>query len=193
LRELKLYFTRQWKASVASGQRSFLLRIVALIIVFALTVYIFTIRDQIQDFEVYGYPGIFLISLIANSTIILPVPGVVFTSAMGAIFNPFWVALAAGTGAALGELSGYLAGYGGQAVIKDTERYRRLTYWMQKYGDITIFVLALVPNPAFDLAGIIAGALKLNAFRFLFWCWLGKLLKMLIFSYFGFQVLTWLQ
>ena len=37
---------------------------------------------------------------------------------MGAIFNPIGVAVAAGLGAAIGELSGYLAGFSGQGVVE---------------------------------------------------------------------------
>lgn len=150
-------------------------------------------RDRVRELGALGYPGIFLISAISNASVIIPVPGIVITSAMGAVFNPFWVAIAAGSGAALGEMSGYLAGFGGQVVIKETERYQRLTEWMKKYGDWTILVLAFIPNPAFDLAGIIAGALKLPIYRFLFWCWLGKVLKMLLFAYFGAGILNWLR
>ena len=43
----------------------------------------------------------------------MPIPGVIFTSAMGAVFNPFWVAIATGCGAVLGELTGYLAVFSG--------------------------------------------------------------------------------
>jgi membrane protein DedA with SNARE-associated domain len=156
------------------------------------SIYLFTMRDQIQNLEVYGYPGVFLISLLANATVIVPLPGVIITSAMGAVFNPFWVAIAAGVGAALGELSGYLAGYTGQIIIQKVSKYEKLVHWMEKYGGIAIFLLAFIPNPAFDMAGITAGGLKLPVSRFLFWCVLGKILKMLLFAYSGATILEML-
>ncbi len=174
---------------MTNSRRQAVLRIVLVVLMIALSVALFIYRDKVASLGAYGYPGIFLISALANASIILPVPGVVITSAMGAVFNPFWVALAAGSGAALGELSGYLAGYGGQTVIKDSERYRKLTNWMRKYGDPTILVLSAIPNPAFDLAGITAGALKMPVYRFLLWCWLGKVIKMAFFAYFGAGIL----
>src|SRR5512146_2579725 len=136
------------------GWRLTLLRISALVFVVGISVVLYIYRDKVHQLEALGYPGIFLVSLFSSATIILPVPGVLFTSIMGAVFNPFWVAIAAGTGAALGELSGYLAGFSGQAVIENTSRYETLTRWMRKYGDLTILVLAVIPNPAFDLAGL---------------------------------------
>lgn len=171
------------------SRRQTVIRIALVILVTALSVLLFVYRDRVADLGAYGYPGIFFISLFANASIILPVPGVVITSAMGAVFNPFWVALAAGSGAALGELSGYLAGYGGQTVIKDSPRYQQLTGWMRKYGDWTILALSVIPNPAFDLAGITAGALKLPVYRFLLFCWIGKVIKMALFAYFGAGIL----
>jgi membrane protein YqaA with SNARE-associated domain len=135
--------------------------------------------------QAYGYPGIFLFSILANATILIPIPGVIFTSAMGAVFNPLWVAVAAGAGAALGELSGYLAGFSGQAVVENAKRYEQVVKWMDKYGDITILVLAFIPNPLFDLAGMTAGILKMPVWKFLIYCVIGKILKMMMFAYAG--------
>lgn len=168
-----------------NGWKLNLLRIFVLLAVLGLTVFLYLNGQFVRQFEALGYPGIFLISLFSNATLILPVPGVLFTSAMGAIFNPIWVALAAGTGAAIGEISGYLMGFSGQAVIENRTWYDRITGWMKKYGDVIIFLLAVIPNPLFDIAGMVAGALKLPLWRFLLWSWLGKCIKMLAFAYGG--------
>ncbi|KUK46030.1 MAG: putative membrane protein [Anaerolinea thermophila] len=162
-----------------------IIRVIVLLAVIALTVFLVIIRDEIQALKGYGYPGIFLFSILANATIFVPVPGVMFTSAMGAVFNPLFVSIAAGAGAALGELSGYLAGFSGQAVVEGSERYQRVVRWMEKYGDIIILLLAFIPNPLFDLAGIIAGILKMPIWKFLIYCVIGKILKMMMFAYAG--------
>jgi len=172
-----------------SGWKLNLVRGLAFIAVIAVTVVLYLNRSQVMKLQALGYPGIFLVSLLSNATLILPVPGVLFTSAMGAIFNPFWVALAAGSGATIGEVSGYLVGFSGQGVIENREWYDRISGWMVKYGDLTIFLLALIPNPLFDIAGMIAGALKMPLWRFLFWVWLGKCLKMLAFALGGASVM----
>ena len=162
-----------------------IIRAFILLGVLVLTVVLVLNRGRIQELQAYGYPGIFLFSILANATILIPVPGVIFTSAMGAVFNPLFVSIAAGSGAALGELSGYLAGFSGQAVVEDTERYRRVVRWMEKYGDLTILFLAFIPNPLFDLAGILAGVLKMPVWTFLAYCLIGKVLKMMMFAYAG--------
>lgn len=172
-----------------TGWRLNVVRVIAFLAVIALTVFLFINRDRVQELEALGYPGIFLLSVLSNATLILPVPGVLFTSAMGAVFNPFWVALASSTGATIGELSGYLAGFSGQGVIENRAWYTRVTGWMKKYGGITVLVLAFVPNPFFDIAGMVAGALRMPLWKYLIYSWIGKTGKMLIFAYGGSQIL----
>lgn len=168
------------------------LRLLLLLAVIAISYYVFTIRDQAQRLAAYGYPGIFLISILANATIIIPAPGIAIVFAMGSVFNPAIVGLVAGAGAALGELSGYAAGVSGQGVVENTRLYNRIFPLMQKYGASTTFVLAAIPNPFFDLAGMAAGALKMPLRTFLLWCVLGKAAKMLVFAYTGAYSIDWL-
>jgi uncharacterized membrane protein YdjX (TVP38/TMEM64 family) len=183
-----------------SGWRLALVRLLALLIVIAISIYIFSIRDQAKELAKYGYPGIFLLSILANATVLLPAPGILFVFAMGAVFNPFWVAIASGVGAAIGELSGYLAGFSGQAIVERTNYYDRIKGWMEKHNrmsNLAIMGLAFIPNPFFDLAGIASGALRIPISRFLFFCVVGKILKMLVFAYAGAnwlnQISNWLM
>ncbi len=171
-----------------SGFRSRLPRLLALGAVILLSVAIYAYRGRVEELAGYGYVGIFLLSLLANATIILPAPGVMVAFAMGGVFPAWGIALAAGAGAALGELSGYLAGYGGQAIIEDLRHYEQITAWMRRKRSLAyglIFVMALIPNPLFDLAGIAAGTLKIPILPFLLWTFAGKTAKMLLFAYAG--------
>jgi membrane protein DedA with SNARE-associated domain len=172
--------------------KSNLLRALALLAVVGLSVAVFSIRDRVEEFAAFGYPGVFLIALLANATVLLPAPGVAVVFAMGGIFNPIFVGLAAGTGGALGELSGYLAGYSGQAVVERTDIYIRIEPWVRKYGGWAILVLSAIPNPFFDIAGVAAGISKMPMRRFLFFCWIGQLIKMTLFALAGAYSLTWI-
>ena len=175
-----------------SGIGVVFLRILALVMVVGITVYIYSIRDHVNEFAAYGYPGIFLVMLLANATVIIPAPGVAVVFAMGSIFNPLGVALAAGTGGAIGELTGYLAGFSGQAIVENTQTYNRISPWVQKYGVWAILVLSAIPNPFFDLAGIAAGVAKIPVWKFLLFCWIGQLIKMAMFAYAGAYSIDWL-
>ncbi len=171
--------------------RTTALRVLALMVVIAITVAAYLLRDELKNFEVLGYPGIFLISLISNATIMLPAPGFIVTLIGGSIFNPFLVAVAAAAGAVLGELTGYLAGYSGRGVFQRAPSYDRLEGLMQEYGGWTVLVLAALPNPIFDIAGAAAGALRMPVLAFLIWGFAGKLIKMLAIAYAGALGLDW--
>ncbi len=181
------------KAPQRSSLVTNLLRLLALVVVIAITVYIYDIRDHIKDFQGYGYPGIFVISFLASATVFVPAPGVAVVFAMGSIFNPRLVAFWAGTGAALGELSGFLAGFSGQAVVERTPMFARVHAWVLKYGGWAILIFAAIPNPFFDIAGVAAGVTKMPLWRFLLFCWIGKVVKMLVFAFAGAYSITWLS
>jgi len=118
----------------------------------------------LDDWKEFGYPGVFLICLIANASIILPVPGLLIVFGLGAVLNPWLVGLAGGLGAALGAITGYVAGYSGQPVARRINRYDKLVRITRRWGGPAIFVFSLVPFLPFDIVGITAGLL-----RFRFW------------------------
>ena len=133
-------------------------RVLALFAVVGITLFFYSMRDRVEEFQEWGYPGVFLIALLANATVLLPAPGVAVIYAMGALFsNPFGVGLAAGLGGTIGELSGYLAGFSGQAIVERMDVYNRVKPWVDRYGGWAILVLSAIPNPFFDIEGIAAG------------------------------------
>ncbi len=149
-------------------------------------------REQLIEFQHFAYPGAFLIMLFSNATIILPVPGLLFIFGLGSSLNPFLVGLVAGAGGALGEMTGYLAGYGSSALIDNFKLYKRIEGWMRRHGLLTIAVLAAVPNPAFDTAGLAAGALRMRWWHFLSAAWFGKTIQAVLIAYAGRLSLEWI-
>jgi len=151
----------------------------AVLLAIGITVGVLLLRDRISPEQLrdYGYPGLFLISLIGNATVILPMPSFAVAFAMGGVLNPVAVGIVSGLGATLGEMTGYLAGVGGRAVIEKQPLYLRLERWMRKGGPLVIFLLAAIPNPAFDVGGMMAGALRMPAWQFFLAGWAGKSLR----------------
>jgi len=171
--------------------KKIILRIGLFLIILIVTGLLLINRNNVQKFARYGYPGIFLVSLFSNATLIMPIPGIAFTSAMGAVFDPFWVAIAAGMGAALGEITGYLAGFSGQVIVSNQEWYDQVVNWMARYGFLSILIMAIIPNPVFDLAGMAAGMMRMPLLKFLTWCLIGKIIKMLLFAYSGASIFNY--
>jgi len=166
-------------------------RVLALLFVVALSLAIVSFSAEIEKLKQLRYLGAFAIMLLGNATIILPTPGLTVVFALGSAFNPLLVGLAGGAGAAVGELTGYLAGFSGRAVIENRQLYRRLEAWMKRRGLIALFILAVIPSPFFDLAGVIAGALRFIWWRFLLVAWAGKTVQGIMVAYAGSLSANW--
>ena len=151
----------------------------------AVTAGVFLFRDHFHVWDGYGYLGIFLLSLIGNASVVLPMPAFLTALAGGSVLNPVVVGVVAAAGATIGELSGYLAGVSGQGVVGNIRGAERVERWMHRYGLTTLFVLAAVPNPLFDVAGIAAGASRMPMRHFLPVTWAGKVVKFLAIAYIG--------
>jgi len=168
------------------------LRLGAILIAVVITGVILLLSNRIQELQALGYAGAFLIMLIGNATVIFPVPGLIFVVAMGSTLNPWLVGLCAGPGAALGEMTGYLAGYGGAAPLEQTALYRRFDRWMDRYGPLVVFILAVIPNPVFDMAGLLAGASHMPWWQFLLAATLGKTIQAMLLAWAGALSWDWL-
>ena len=169
--------------------RNRLLPILGLVLIIGIVVGVFlfyrSYPERLEALEGYGYLGVFLISVILNATIVLPAGNFLVLATMGAVLpSATLVGLAGGIGAAIGELTGYAAGYSGQAIVTRQRVYTRLKEWVAKWGMLTIFVLSVAPL-VFDLAGIAAGALRLPIWKFFIACWLGRTILYLVIAWGG--------
>jgi len=152
-------------------------RVIAILLAVGISALVLVFREELAGLAAYGYPGIFLITLLSSATVALPVPGLALVFAAGAGFNPLLIGLAAGAGAGLGEITGYLVGYGGRGTVENRPNYGRIRRWMERYGAWVIFAMAAVPNPVFDIAGITAGIMRIPVWIFLLAASAGNVVK----------------
>lgn len=145
-----------------------------------------------ERFQELGYMGVFLLALIGSSTVILPIPHLAFTFTMGALFNPWVIGLSAGIGDAFGELTGYMAGFALEDIADKYELYKKMESWMRANGDLTIFLLSVIPMPFFDLAAMAGGLLGYPLWRFMLATWCGKTIKAIVAAWGGYYGLTWM-
>jgi len=161
---------------------SLLISVVVLITAFAFAFFYFQV--EVSRLKDYGYIGVFAINLIGAASMILPMPAAVSTVGGGAILNSYLgiptfilVGVVAGLAEALGEFTGYAAGYGGRIIIQERPEYQWLRRWMERHGVITMFVMSVLPNPFFDIGGAAAGAVRMPLGRFFLAVLAGKILK----------------
>ena len=152
-----------------------LIPLLILFLVIAIMVCLFLYRDKVAQLGNYGYLSAFLISLVANATIVLPFPGIVIIFALGATFNQVLVGLAGGIGGTIGEMTCYMLGYSGRGVVENRRFYDKAVQWLKKWGVLAVFIFALTPLP-FDVLGIAAGLLRFPFWKFFVACWCGKTL-----------------
>lgn len=153
-------------------------RVLVFLIVVGITVVIALERDRIEQMPVYGYPAVFIVSLLGNASVIVPAPSFAIAFVAGSAMNPIGVGIVAGLGAALGEMTGYLAGLSGKGVVENRRGYGWVERAMKKSGALIIFLLGAVPNFLFDIGGIIAGTVRMPIWQFLLAAWLGKSLRL---------------
>ena len=158
------------------------LALLGAICISALAIFLFS---RVGELRHLGYAGIFIISLISSATVFVPLPGFAVVFAMGAFLNPVLVGVAAGIGSGLGEITGYLAGYAGHDAMMRTSVFRQHKGGIEKYGPLAIFALAFVPNPAFDVAGMAAGAIRMPLWKFVIATIAGKTLRFVLLAYAG--------
>jgi membrane protein YqaA with SNARE-associated domain len=135
--------------------------------------------EWVLRFGNWGYAGAFVISLVASASLILPLPGLALVIALGVALNPLLLGIVTGVASALGELMGYALGSSGRFLLSgDQQRhYDRLESWTKQYGALAIFTVAVLPLPIFDVAGIVAGAIRMPIWSFLIATALGKSIK----------------
>ena len=169
------------------------LGIIAVSVVFVVWMFVGGLSDS-DWWKTLGYPGVFLLSLLASGGMVFPIPSLAATcGAAGLDLNLIVVGILAGLGETLGELVGYSIGFGGQSVVQRRNIYKRAKAWMVKWGVGVLLILSIIPNPIFDFVGIAAGALRYPIKRFLIIVWVGKTLKGLIIAHACFWIVEWIR
>src|SRR5581483_3622552 len=114
-------------------------------------------------------------------------PVFVFVVAGGVVHPPLLVALTSSLGSSLGEMVGFLVGATGRELFIKKHKfwYNVVKDLFQMYAFIVIFIFALIPNPVFDVVGIIAGALSYSPWKFFLALFAGRLLRDIILAFVG--------
>ncbi len=148
----------------------------ALVVSIAVVVLLIRYASFVEALGDWGYFGVFLLQLINSATVVLfPVPGHAVIFAVSGTLNPLLIGVFGAAGAALGEITAYMAGRGGSSIVDESRWYKRLETMGERWRGWAIFVFAATPLP-FDIAGVWAGAIRYPLRRFLLVVAAGKLI-----------------
>jgi len=164
-----------------------------------------------EDFETFGYAGIFLANFFGTATGFVPVPGLT-AAGQGLIvagsdtLNPVGVVIAGASGMTLAESTAYLTGAVVRGVSEEHKMplggrigdwlrraARSIDWLMAHYGFATLLLLSAVPNPLFEFAGITAGAVRMHFWRFLLAVGIGKTVRVILLVIIGQALLDFFE
>lgn len=158
----------------------------ALSIAAMLAVSVWLLRFDFAALGGYGYLGVFGLMLVGNATVFVPAPAFVVAFSAGQTLNPWLVGLVSGLGAGLGETTGYFVGVQGRKAADDQGRLARILAFMRRWGALAVFLLAALPNPLMDVAGIAAGLLRMPFWKYLLACCAGKTIRFTLLALTGY-------
>jgi membrane protein DedA with SNARE-associated domain len=156
-----------------------------------------------DDLETLGLPGIFLANFLGTATVFVPVPGLTAAGQTLIVVGSetLWVPgviIAGSAGMTLAESTAYVAGVVGRNAAEERDvrlkgrfgrAMSRIAGWidwlMARYGFVTLLVLSAIPNPFFEFAGITAGAVRMNFWKFLVAVGIGKTTRVILLVIIG--------
>ena len=151
------------------------------------------VQEFFQGLEGSVFIGSFLLAFFTNFTVAVPIPyNPIILQMMETTSMPWLVAITTAAGATLGETSGFLAGRAGKGTFEGT----KFANWMAKQlahpvrAFVVLFLVSAPPFPAFDVAGVVSGALGVPVKIFYPAVFLGRLTRFLLFAAFTTWVTT---
>ncbi len=162
-----------------------------------------------ETMEDLGYLGIFISNFLPHVSVFLPLPGLTAVGHALVIWgaeelNPVIVVAIATVANTIAEWTSYLAGATGKTAAEERpvsvpgvagrwlSRSWKLAEWfMARAGFMTLLVLSAVPNPVFEVTGIIAGATRMNFLKFNLALLIGHFIRVMLLVLVGHEVIEW--
>ena len=124
-----------------------------------------------EPFLKFGYPGVFIMSTIGGSSLLL-IP-------LASHFNIYLLAFAGASGMAINDSIAWIIGNSGKMIVKRPAKLKRIEHSIEKYGMIAIFFWSLIPFP-YDIIGLVAGYAGLPYIRYVIPTFLGKFIRFIL-------------
>jgi membrane protein YqaA with SNARE-associated domain len=108
-----------------------------------------------------GLGSVFIVSLVSHLTVVARDMFVPIYLHLASIYHPLLLGSAAGSGAALGELTTYLLGWGVAESLEDSsDEESRLARWIRRYGLWAVLLVSATPLPDTPIV-LLAGSSRL--------------------------------
>jgi membrane protein YqaA with SNARE-associated domain len=172
----------------ARHRRHIVFAIAGIVFLLAFNIAVFFAPIDYGAFTSFAYLGAFIVTLLANALIIIPIPYVPIVAHIGATAEFPWLVVALGAlGSVLGESVAFLAGRAELGLISEQPIYRRLHRVAQRplLAGVLIFAWAIPPNPLFDVGGLAAGAVGVSYRVFFVAVFAARLIRLAVIVWLG--------
>ncbi len=150
---------------------------------------LFAFKDFFKDASHWGLLGIFVVNLISSASFFLSGPAFLTVIAGGSLYSPVIVALVSALGATIGDFVGYAFGYSGRNLAYNRLQkrliFRALENFFRANAEWILFLIAFIPNPFFDLVGLLAGIFGYSIKRFFLIVAIARFFRYLLLAILG--------
>lgn len=133
----------------------------------------------------YGAAGLFLSSFLSALFFIPGFANFLIPFYLAVKFNPYLILFFITTGTIVGESVNYYFGlFGSKHLIKQKKEIRKAEKWLNKWGELSIFIVSAIPFFPSDFVSVLVGFLRMDFKLFVVSIGLGKLFQfsLLIFG-----------
>jgi len=137
----------------------------------------------IAIFVKYGLFGLFFSSFVSSLFFVPAYASFLIPFYLGLHFNPWYILIVIWIGAIVGEVVNYYLGYVGSKYVFHKE-VKKAEKWLNKWGDMSIFIVNLIPIFPADIVNLLVGFFRMNFKIYLISMSLAKLVQysLLIFG-----------
>lgn len=164
-------------------------KILAIVALVVLNVAIYLAPIDYSGLGGLAYAGAFLITLVANAAIVVPVPYIpIVAHIVATAGSPAAVVLLAATGSTLGESVAFWVGRAEADLLTGHPWAGRLRRFLSRelYAGLFLFLFAVPLNPIFDVGGLAAGALGIGFRTFFVAVLLGRVVRFTVIALIAF-------
>jgi membrane protein YqaA with SNARE-associated domain len=136
----------------------------------------------------FAYIGAFLVCLLANALVAIPIPYIPIIAHIGATADSAAIVVAMGAlGSVLGESVAFFIGRAEQGLVSERPIYKRLHRIAERkwLAGLVVFGLAVPLNPLFDVAGLAAGAIGMRYRVFFIAVFAARILRLALIVWLG--------
>jgi membrane protein YqaA with SNARE-associated domain len=143
-------------------RRKAILSIAGVVFVAAVSIYVlWRWTTDPESLGQFGLGSILVVSMVSHLTVVARDMFIPMYLPLASVYHPLVLGASAGIGAALGEITTYLLGWGvAESLTEQGVEDNRLTRWIKQYGLWAVLLVAITPLPDTPII-LLAGSNKL--------------------------------